>query len=86
MSKLVVATLMGIILLVLCVKFFCCRKTQSSSYETTDQPQDPDDTEKNELTRIHSGSNKPKNNDLNDFQPIFEKDSFEVSREDEEGQ
>lgn len=84
MSKVVVATLMGIILLVLCVKFFCCRKSQSNLYENAEQPQDSDDADKNELTRINSGPNIPKPKEQSEEPQIRKKVHFEVSKEDEE--
>jgi hypothetical protein len=84
MSKLVVATLMGIILLVLCVKLFCCRKSQSTTYETAEQSQDSDDADKAELTRIHSASNKQKNGDQGEFSPARQQAEIELARADDE--
>lgn len=81
MSKLVVATLMGIILLVLCLKLFCCSKSHSTTYETAEQPSDNDDGDKAELTMIHGTSKVPPKSQ-GEFSPVRQTATFEVSRDD----
>lgn len=84
MSKILVVIFMGTALLVLCVKFFCCRRHMISENEVSDHSHDPDEADKAELTRISPTSDSRKPQTQGDYSPVRGQEALEVSKDIEE--